>query len=536
MKISQYDELTTRNGSSELVLALYGENYRQSADNFLAGMASEAYVTSAIAGGLASGNYLIDGGGVSWQGDYDYHISAATYVIQGVQYSSSPDDMTLSASDPTDDRIDIIAVDDTGSVVLIAGTPSATPQAPDVDPDTQLQLTFIYVPAGSTEPDNENQDIYLEHTEWTYVDNTANFDPDSTADPYEGTKSIEATNADAGNNLTLTYPLSGSLDLNTYNNLVFWLKPKATWPGAKNLRVFWLNEAGAQIGSQVAVKEATFGFVTSAATYQSIVIPIINFATTGQTAKKLRIRVAGGGATIGFFIDAITLQAGVAPNNAAGAMQYIGDWSSATAYSPQQVVRNGGYLYVAITASQNSTPLANDGNAAWKMIGVTLQTTTVGSNVFTLTNPSAIRYVRINADNTVTAISAATLASELQADVKPTESFIVAVGDEVTAVTTGTGKVTFRMPYAFTLTDIRSSVVTAPTGATLIVDVNEAGSTILSTKLSIDATEKTSTTAASAAVISDSALADDAEITIDIDQIGSTIAGAGLKVTLIGHR
>ena len=37
-------------------------------------------------------------------------------------------------------------------------------------------------------------------------------------------------------------------------------------------------------------------------------------------------------------------------------------------------------------------------------------------------------------------------------------------------------------------------------------------------KLSIDATEKTSTTAATAPGITDSALADDAEITVDIDQ------------------
>jgi hypothetical protein len=112
----------------------------------------------------------------------------------------------------------------------------------------------------------------------------------------------------------------------------------------------------------------------------------------------------------------------------------------------------------------------------------------------------------------------------------------IAVSDEATALTTGTAKVTFRMPFAMTLTGVRASVGTAPTGAALIVDINEGGTTILSTKLSIDATEKTSTTAASAAVISDSSLADDAEITIDVDQIGSTVAGAGLKVALIGRR
>lgn len=112
----------------------------------------------------------------------------------------------------------------------------------------------------------------------------------------------------------------------------------------------------------------------------------------------------------------------------------------------------------------------------------------------------------------------------------------VAVSDETTDLTTGTAKITFRMPFAVTLTDIRASVTTAPVGSTLVVDVNEGGTTILSTKLSIDASEKTSETAATAPVISDSALADDAEITIDIDQIGSTTAGAGLKVTFIGTR
>lgn len=116
------------------------------------------------------------------------------------------------------------------------------------------------------------------------------------------------------------------------------------------------------------------------------------------------------------------------------------------------------------------------------------------------------------------------------------ESITVACSDETTSLTTGTAKVTFRMPFAMTLTGVRANVNTAPTGSTIIVDINESGTTILSTKLTIDAGEKTSTTAATAAVISDSALADDAEITIDIDQVGSTIAGKGLKVTLNGTR
>lgn len=110
----------------------------------------------------------------------------------------------------------------------------------------------------------------------------------------------------------------------------------------------------------------------------------------------------------------------------------------------------------------------------------------------------------------------------------------IAVSDEETALTTGTAKVTFRMPFAMTLTAVRASLTTASTSGTPTFDINEGGTSILGTKLSIDANEKTSTTAASAATITDSALADDAEITIDIDTAGTGAKGA--KVYLIGRR
>jgi hypothetical protein len=110
----------------------------------------------------------------------------------------------------------------------------------------------------------------------------------------------------------------------------------------------------------------------------------------------------------------------------------------------------------------------------------------------------------------------------------------VAVSDETTAITTGTAKVTFRMPFAMTVTAVRASLATASTSGNPTFDINEGGTSILGTKLSIDANEKTSTTAASAATITDSALADDAEITIDIDTAGTGAKGA--KVYIIGTR
>jgi len=112
--------------------------------------------------------------------------------------------------------------------------------------------------------------------------------------------------------------------------------------------------------------------------------------------------------------------------------------------------------------------------------------------------------------------------------------FMVALGDETTTITTGLAKVTFRMPFAMTLDEVRASLTTQSSSGNPTFDINEGVSSILSTKLSIDSGARTSVGATTPAVISDRALADDAEMTIDIDTAGTGAKGA--KVTLIGRR
>jgi hypothetical protein len=127
-------------------------------------------------------------------------------------------------------------------------------------------------------------------------------------------------------------------------------------------------------------------------------------------------------------------------------------------------------------------------------------------------------------------------ATQLWKNEKQPVEIQLAASDETTALTTGTAKVTFRMPHAMTLTSVRASLTTAQTSGLVVkVDINQNGSSVLGTTLSIDNTEKTSVTATFPATITTSALTDDAEITIDIDQIGDGTA-AGLKVTIIGTR
>lgn len=121
-----------------------------------------------------------------------------------------------------------------------------------------------------------------------------------------------------------------------------------------------------------------------------------------------------------------------------------------------------------------------------------------------------------------------------KSDAGPVVIYMDISGDETTAVTTGTAKRTIRAPFAFTLTAVRASLTTASTSGLPTVNIKESGTTVLSTKLTLDVSEKTSTTAATAAVISDSAIADDAEITFDVDVAGT--GAAGLKVWMYGTR
>lgn len=116
----------------------------------------------------------------------------------------------------------------------------------------------------------------------------------------------------------------------------------------------------------------------------------------------------------------------------------------------------------------------------------------------------------------------------------------VAMSDETTAITTGTNKATMSLPYAFRVVGVYATLNTVSSSGTPTIDINEGGTTILSTKIVIDQSEKTGGsagyqgTAAGAAVISDPDIAAFAEIGFDIDVAGT--GAKGLKAFIIGYR
>ena len=112
---------------------------------------------------------------------------------------------------------------------------------------------------------------------------------------------------------------------------------------------------------------------------------------------------------------------------------------------------------------------------------------------------------------------------------------ILSVTADNTDIQTGSGQITFRVPFAMELYQVpRASLSTASSSGAVTVDINSGGSTIFSTNLTIDANETTSTTAATPAVLSTTSIADDSQITIDVDGAGT--GARGLKITLYYRR
>jgi len=100
-------------------------------------------------------------------------------------------------------------------------------------------------------------------------------------------------------------------------------------------------------------------------------------------------------------------------------------------------------------------------------------------------------------------------------------------------LTTGTG--TFRFPIkggTFAIVSIAAMVGTAPTGGTTLkVDVNKNGTTIFGTQ----ANRPIWTASANAATVgthSVTSVTDGDYLTVDIDDVGSTVAGADLVVVV----
>lgn len=133
-----------------------------------------------------------------------------------------------------------------------------------------------------------------------------------------------------------------------------------------------------------------------------------------------------------------------------------------------------------------------------------------------------------NYSDAVTAEIAAAVAAALTTG---PETIIVALGDEITNITTGVAKITFYMPFDGDIDDVFIALTAQSTSGVVTADLNKAGVSVFSTNPSIDANEDTSLTG-TAAVIGTAAFLKGAKMTVDIDAAGTGAKGLKMYINV----
>lgn len=253
------------------------------------------------------GNFLISGGSVIWTTGLSFTVTAASYYINNVRYTSAQQDITLSAADGGNPRIDVIGLDTGGLVFKVTGTAAASPSEPNTDPTTQLQLAFVTIATGATTPTNTGTaTIYTENAgaaaEWNFTAVGTGFTVGSASSPITGTKSIlvsAPTNASYAQGAIG----SGTIDINTYDYLIFKIKNTSSWANNRSLLIEFLS-SGVLKGIALQLINGAFGFSSSSTAVQLIAIPTVLFGIpVGVTVTQIRFIDNGG--SINFRLDDI---------------------------------------------------------------------------------------------------------------------------------------------------------------------------------------------------------------------------------------
>lgn len=125
------------------------------------------------------------------------------------------------------------------------------------------------------------------------------------------------------------------------------------------------------------------------------------------------------------------------------------------------------------------------------------------------------------------------------------ETIAIVCSDRTTAIVADTDVGSYVLPWDFTLFEVQAQLLDAAGSGTFTVDINVPGGSLLSTKLTIDAGETSSQTAAAPFVLAAATatttrskavvIAKGSKVSIDIDDDAAGDA-LGLIVTLIGVR
>ena len=119
-----------------------------------AGTSSQSEVDAVDFGILVAaynGTGVVTGGAVTAQGtpDMTVAVAAGTVLINGLHYTISAGNGTITTADSSNPRFDLITINTSGAIVVTAGTAASNPVFPAIPADDAV-LAAVHVPAGDT--------------------------------------------------------------------------------------------------------------------------------------------------------------------------------------------------------------------------------------------------------------------------------------------------------------------------------------------------------------------------------------------------
>lgn len=262
-------------------------------------------------------------GGAVWSGTgLVFDVSHVLFIKDGKDYSSGATQITLTPADPTNGRIDVIVANINGGIGIVTGEPSATPVKPEINFETEVEISFVYVGPGALTPtDISVLPIYKENlgdpAEWNGVVTIfggGTWALNAGIDPFAGSISMNATSVVQADRVQFTTPspvptaLIGVVELR--------LKLKAPLNNHSGSRIAFYS-GGVRVTDWVTFIDAGVD-IWNTHSYQLLLASNALFNFSKTEVDGFRIAVRGTGTHAGFFIDNVQIHTGISVNGSDG--------------------------------------------------------------------------------------------------------------------------------------------------------------------------------------------------------------------------
>lgn len=253
---------------------------------------------------------VYSGGNVAWSGiGLIFNVSPASYVLNGVARTYPGGTVTLPPADPTFGTIDYIILDSTGAN-FVPGLPSANPQAPSLNPQTQLGRAFVTIPANSTVPLITTSSVFDENlgqpSEWDATSNgTVVFG--NTNFPYHLTIAFAATGFVNGQ--YILFNNNNNYNSSQQGSLVGFFRLGGAMGLNQNININLIDSNGNIVGA--TLNATGYGLNRNLFNaYQPIIIPMPDFGAANLLFKGIQFTASGAGTFPQFNGDFIQFQTG----------------------------------------------------------------------------------------------------------------------------------------------------------------------------------------------------------------------------------